>query len=57
MDITQGRDCAQDKIVAIEHKYLSHYSPAKAKKLDASLVYNLSIQLVDISDLYLEAFG
>ncbi|MCJ8273044.1 MAG: hypothetical protein MJK04_27050, partial [Psychrosphaera sp.] len=51
LDLTQPRTPAEDLIVTIEHKYLSHYSPSKAKKLDANLAFNLSIQLVDVSDV------
>ncbi len=51
LDLTSPRTRAEDAIVTIEHKYLSHYSPSKAKKLDANLDFNLSIQLVDVSDL------
>lgn len=52
LDVGQARERFEDVIVTIEHKYLSHYSPAKAKKLDASLKYNLSIQMVEVSEQF-----
>ncbi len=52
LDINQTRLTAQDDIIRIENKYLKHYSPGKAKKLEDSLTFNLSIQLVDISKTF-----
>lgn len=52
MDVSQPAPHAEDAIVNIEYKYVTHYSPAKARKLDDILAFNLSIQMVDISALF-----
>ena len=52
LDISKARELADDGVVSVERKYLAHYSPAKAKKLDASLQYNIAIELVEVSALF-----
>ncbi|MFT4927265.1 MAG: hypothetical protein ACI8WB_003371 [Phenylobacterium sp.] len=52
LDMSTTREKAVDDIITIENKYVSHYSPGKAKKLDAGLAFNAAIQLVDISGLF-----
>jgi hypothetical protein len=52
LDLSRSRPTAQDDIISIENKYIKHYSPGKAKKLEASLAFNISIGLVDISDTF-----
>jgi hypothetical protein len=57
LDVSHTREKAEDAIVNIENKYLRHYSPGKAKKLEASLAFNLSIQLTDISAMFRSFIG
>lgn len=52
MDITRSRHTADDAVIAIENKYLRHYSPGKAKKLEAALSFNMAVQLTDISKMF-----
>jgi hypothetical protein len=60
LDVNRPNKIADDAIITIEHKYLSHYSPTKAKKLDEGLAYNMSIGLIDVSALFsmlIEIYG
>lgn len=52
MDITRSRNTAEDAVISIENKYLRHYSPGKAQKLEAALSFNLAIQLTDVSKMF-----
>jgi hypothetical protein len=52
LDMGKTRVVADDEITRLENKYIAHYSPGKAKKLDAELAFNLSMQMVDISALF-----
>lgn len=52
MDVSEPRMPCDDAIVNIEYKYVSHYNPAKAKKLDETLAYDLCIGLLDISKVF-----
>lgn len=52
MDATQPRHRCEDAIINIEYKYVTHYSPAKAKRLDEALAFDLCIQMVEITEIF-----
>ena len=52
VDVCRCRKMADDDIVKIEHQYLKHYSPSKLKKLNTDLRFNMSIQLVEMSESF-----
>ncbi len=52
LDISRSRSSAEDAVVSIENKYLKHYSPGKAKKLEQALSFNLSIGMTDVSQMF-----
>lgn len=52
MDVTAPRSQSDDAIINIEYKYVTHYSPAKAKKLDDALSFDLCIQMNDITEAF-----
>lgn len=51
IDVTPTREVADDAIVRVEKKYIRYYNPSKSVKLDKDLGYNLSIQLLDVTQL------
>jgi hypothetical protein len=57
LDVTPVRPLADDAIIKVEKKYLDHYNPAQSAKVDQSLSFSLSIQMVDISDLIYAVIG